>query len=736
MRMAGRLTVIGFSFAALLAGRSLDAAGPRFWRIEGSPAFLEGEIHQLALDSLGRLRLGTVARLLHDPVAPSGWAAVRDREGALFLGTGNSGQLVRFDGKAGATFFDADELGVHALAVAPDGSLFAATSPDGAVYKLDRSGRASPFFDPEEKYIWALTLDAAGRLFVATGGGGRIYRVEADGRAQLLLTSTDTHVLSLALDRTGRLYAGSAPEGIVYRIERDGRASVLHDSAFREIRSLDASEDDVVYAAAVEPRTADAAPRPPAGPPAPSAPAGGATLVPEVTVSESFVVMAQTGAPSAGSAPTPAAPGSPRGAVLRIGAAGDPETIWTSTEDVPYVVLRRGADLLVGTGNKGKLYRLTGDRDWTLLATLPAEQVTALLAGSAEDAYVLTSNPARLYHLDGAPAARGSFISGVKDAESQARWGAIRFEGRKPPGSSVELSARAGSTEQPDATWTDWWNSGPDADPPRRGRFLQIRAVLAAGEGGESPVIEALTAAYLQRNLPPEVTAITLHPPGEAFQKPVSVSGDPEILGLDVVPRGDRTASGAAGAAPPAVSFSRKVFQRGIRTVSWQGTDPNGDSLLYEVQYRAVGDDRWRSLRTELSEPVLAWDTSAVPNGRYVLRISATDAADNPPALALAGSAVSASFEVDNAPPTLSASLGGPGRLQVKALVRDESSVARLEVSVDGGRWEEAHPRDGIADSREEQYEIPLPASPAPRIVMLRATDVLGNLSTVRVDVP
>ncbi len=59
-----------------------------------------------------------------------------------------------------------------------------------------------------------------------------------------------------------------------------------------------------------------------------------------------------------------------------------------------------------------------------------------------------------------------------------------------------------------------------------------------------------------------------------------------------------------------------------------------------------------------------------------------------------------------------------------------------LETSTDAGRWEEVHPRDGIADSLEETFEIPLPAAASGRVVVLRATDLLGNVATARVDVP
>jgi hypothetical protein len=80
---------------------------------------------------------------------------------------------------------------------------------------------------------------------------------------------------------------------------------------------------------------------------------------------------------------------------------------------------------------------------------------------------------------------------------------------------------------------------------------------------------------------------------------------------------------------------------------------------------------------------------------------------------------------------------GSPARVQVT--VRDDSSqVRRAEYSVDGGRWQEVHPRDGINDAVEESYEIVLRdlSGPAPHIVVVRASDLLGNLSTGRVEVP
>jgi hypothetical protein len=237
------------------------------------------------------------------------------------------------------------------------------------------------------------------------------------------------------------------------------------------------------------------------------------------------------------------------------------------------------------------------------------------------------------------------------------------------------------------------------------------------------------------------IRSLTVHPSGEAFQKPISASGEPEILGLDVDPLSERAAAARPPAGtPPAISFSRKLSQRGLRTFSWQADDPNGDTLLFDVHYRSLGEDTWRPLRLGLSEPVFAWDTATVPSGRYLLRVVASDAAANPRALALTGSKETPSFEVDNTPPRIKATPDASVRGLIRVTVQDDASpVRRLELSVDAGPWEDVHPEDGIADATSESYKVEIPKAAdqrGRRLVVLRASDLLGNVATARVDVP
>ena len=146
------------------------------------------------------------------------------------------------------------------------------------------------------------------------------------------------------------------------------------------------------------------------------------------------------------------------------------------------------------------------------------------------------------------------------------------------------------------------------------------------------PVLEGVHTAYLQRNLRPIVHAVTVHPAGEVFQKPLAVTGEIEILGLE--PGQGEARFGPLPARPQMAfnPFGRRLYQRGLQTFTWRAEDANGDALAYDVDYRKVGDSRWRALRKGLEDPVLTWDTATVPNGRYLIRVVASDSPANPDA--------------------------------------------------------------------------------------------------------
>jgi hypothetical protein len=376
-----------------------------------------------------------------------------------------------------------------------------------------------------------------------------------------------------------------------------------------------------------------------------------------------------------------------------------------------------------------------------MVSTLPAEQVTALWSAGSEMA-LATSNPGTVHSMEEVMGHAGTFVSKVKDTETSSLWGRVRWDASLPAGTGVEVQTRSGNTAAPDATWSDWstpyTRAEGEAVKSERARFVQVKAAIQGREGA-SPTLDTIQVAYLQRNLRPQIDSVTVHPPGEYFQKPLSLTGEVEILGFDGSASPERVA--AAGRPPllPATSYSRRLYQKGIQTLSWKADDANGDTLVYEVHYRTVGETRYRLLRKSLTEPVLAWETSTLPNGRYVVKVVASDAPSNPDSLALTGEKESEPFDVDNTPPAVTAILSKDKPARIQAQARDDMSIIRrAEYSVDGGRWQEIHPEDGINDARDETYTLAVADFPAggPHVVVIRVVDLLGNAATARVEVP
>jgi sugar lactone lactonase YvrE len=720
--------------AAIAGGAAIaHAALPTFWTVSTEAEFLRGEVENLSIDSYGRLTLGPTSTPVYESSAPFIWTVVTAPDGAVYAGSGNEGQVYRVDASGkGSVFFDAEELEVHAIAPVAGGGIYVASSPNGKIYKVDAAGKGAVFFDPADRYIWSLAVDRGGNVFAATGDKGLIYKIAPDGKGTVFYDTKATHAMTLAFDRDGRLLAGTESPGRVFRIDSGGKPFVILDSSYNEIRTLRVDSDGNVYAAAVSGRGPGGGTGAPAQAPADSgAPQPVATISAEVTaIAVADVAVSGSSQP----APPPAPRGPATGAIFRIAPDGAWDLVWESREDTPYDIAFEGnGTLLVATGNKGKIYRLSGDPyQPTLVARANAQQVTTILPEREGRMLFATSNPGKLLRLSAARAERGTYISDVRDAQTVAAWGTIKWRAQAPAGTRVEIATRSGNTRTPDETWSDWTDAYANAEGTAisspRARYLQWRAVLV-GARSDSPLLTSVSAAYLPRNMRPRVTSITIHPPGTVFQRPFPT--DPEIAGFD----GELPDRRNAPPTSPGANLGRRTYQKGLLTFVWRAEDDNRDDLTYDVLYRREGETSWKLLKRAVLDPIMVWDTTSVPNGSYLLRVVATDAPSNSPTTALTGAMESASFDIDNAPPqiTITSARREGNRLTLAFEVRDEhSSVQKADYSLDGDRWQTIYPRDGIADSRVEQFELVLEGEAAARGVIVRAADALNNIASAR----
>lgn len=719
---------------AALTTTALRAASPAVWQAASAADFLKGELENLSVDARGRLILAPASTVLHDPGDPFVWSLVEGPDGALYAGTGNDGRVLKVDPSGRpSVMFDADELEIHALAAAPGGGVYAGTSPDGAVYRIDGSGKATRIFDPPDRYIWSLAVNPQGTLFVATGGDtGHVYAVTAAGAASTFYTAKATHVMSLAFDSAARLVVGTESPGRVIQLDAAGKPFVLIDSPHTDIHALRPGPDGVLYAVASSAKAspASASPRSPSGTSTTSTPTAGGTAT--VTVEVTSIAVAS----DAGAAPP--SPGDGSGAIYRIQPDGLWDVLWESHGDVPYdLAVDRDGSLLVATGSRGRLYRLHGSpAEVTLVTRQKAQHLTSLLRTRAGAIVYASANPGRLYRLDTSPAASGTYESEVRDAQSVATWGVIRWRAALSPQGGVVVSTRTGNTKAPDETWSEWSaayaTAAGSAISSPKARYLQWRVALNGT--GDGPALTSIAASYLPRNAKPKVLSVTIHPPGTVFQRPYP-SGDPDLTGYELDPPARRILTAGS---KDAVQLGKKVYEHGLLTLQWRAEDDNGDDLEYDVLYRREGDTAWKPLRQHLAEPVTVWDTASVPDGTYTVRVVASDALSNPGSSALTGTAESAPIDVDNTPPAVL--VGAPRRdgprLLMSVDVRDATSLIRsAEYTIDGQRWLPLYAVDGLADSREERFDIALSDDQIGRTLVVRAVDALNNTGSASVTV-
>ncbi|MBO0861348.1 MAG: hypothetical protein J2P21_23240 [Chloracidobacterium sp.] len=709
---------------------SVSAGGPVFWRVNTRAEIEKGDARGVSIADNGALTLAPALIEVFDTKQAYIWSAAADKAGNIYLGTGHEGRVFKVDpsGK-GTLLYKSPELDVMALAVDGQGNVYAGTAPDGKIYRIAPNGEAKVFFEPKTKYIWSMAFDGQGRLLVGTGDKGVIYRINADGSGAPFVTTSQTNITALQVAPSGAIIAGTDPGGLVLRISPEGRVFTLFDSAQREIRDLTIGRNDEIYALALSESAGSGATNtaPAAATAAPSTPQPASGEDGNVTIMISDLQVVET--PNATQPATSSAGGPSKSAVYRLDVNGASDVIWDSKDAVAFALAADGAGrVLVGTGQKGRIYQASLGEKPALIAQT-SEAQTSRLIRAGEQLFAAASNLGKLFRMSNETAASGSYTSSVRDAQASARWGRLSWVGE----GAIDFQTRSGNTGSPDSTWSDWsaLASGPDAATIKSpsARFIQWRATLKRATNSPSPRLREVTLSYLPRNLAPTINSITVLPVGVSLQTLPQAQPDSgaDQAGLDP------SIFGAMAQVPP-----RRVFQRGAISLQWQAEDKNGDTIEYSIYYRdassASGD--FYPLKTGLRENYYTIDPNALPDGRYIFKIVASDEASNPPGQSLKDEMETEPIDLDNTPPSVTADTPRANGSNVEVLFQatDATSIIRrAEYQIDGGPWKPIFPVDGIADSKHEEFRVAVVlADRKPHVIALRAFDANANVGSAQ----
>ncbi|HEX6083430.1 MAG TPA: hypothetical protein VF266_02830 [Thermoanaerobaculia bacterium] len=702
------------------------AVAPQFWRVQNAEDFLAGELEGFAITSRGELRVAPAMRKVASFTDPFVLSQTVAPNGDRFFGTGNEGKVYRLRGEELKLVFTAPEPEIYAVAFS-NGSLVVGSSPNGKVYRVDpESGRQTTLFDPQQAYIWALEALESGDLAVATGVEGKLFRVSANGEGKILYDSPDTHIRSLAERKDGSLLAGASGKGRIYAIDRSGSAHALFDSSLNEIASLHVDANGTGWAAAVSNVLPSSAPAKSQSKSSTQQQQQGQQGQQQQQQSEQkkegeSVEVSFSFEDSSSSA---AAAQSGSSEVYRIEPDGFVETVRKFEREIVYAVSGgENGGVLLATGPNGRIYDLR-DGELSLLGAVPEKQIVSI-AGNM----ITTTNSGAVYRMESRGAQNPEFRSAAKDVERFSRFGNYRIEGRNLEGNTVAISFRSGNTRTPDATWSAWTSpqtalEGNIAAPAAQ--YIQWK--LTMPKASANAAVDGVSIAFINRNVAPEIDAIAVQDPAVIFITNAYPASPQVVEATNPDEYGIFTSLDAPRDRTPAEQ-GKRMFRRGFRTVSWRASDDNGDQLRYTLSFRLKGSDRWLRLRENMEETQLNFDTSQLPDGRYELRLVATDANDNPDG-ALTDTKEGVEFQVDNGAPRISVARNGSA---VEVKISDElSPIGRVEYSADAEKWIRLTPTDGIADSREETFRLDRGTVDG-KFVIVRAVDSFYNVSTATV---
>lgn len=716
-------------------------------RVTSYAEFAEGQAQGVLISSLGDVRPGYSQNRLALPslTLDSVRALATTADGGVYIGAGGDRPTVlSYRPGAALTSFASLPATTWVTAIQPmsGGRLLVATAQDGRIFRVAPDGKVETVAQLEAEHIWGLARDEArGVTYVATAPG-RLWAIDdrdlavlpvapggdaspprTNTKARKLFESDARQFLALHRGGDGALYVGTADDAVLYRVDPAGGGRAIHDFAGNEVRAI-VEHRGSLYVAVNDMQRGDAASKPTPTKITP-APAGS---VPGVK------------APSPPGAPTSPSPTDKKGkgALYRIEPSGRIEQLHAIVDGFfnALSVDESGTVYAAAStpGGRGRLYGVTPDRvvftalevkESDLLNVVPTPAVLDKTGGLL----VGTGNAGAFYVVRTQPPADAQYLSKAFAAPAPSSWGRLRYlaEGR------VRIETRSGNLAKPDASWSPWQplldvttqnSTGEQVGriASAAARYLQVRAALP-----ERSVLRDFSFFHQPLNQRPRITEVTVGEDGSGR-----------------IARGVRPTSPLRPRSP-------------LVKIRWKTENPDEDDLNYRLYVRpakpiatspggppaaakaAPGGDEIEWLRLggpeALSRTDLEWNTEALADGLYELKVVVSDERSNPPELALTHEYITPPFAIDNRRPEIRDLSWNAATLTLSGRASDTTSpLADISYAIDGGEVLPIAVKDGVLDDLSEEFSVQPPRlSPGSHTLVVRVSDGADNVASAQI---
>jgi hypothetical protein len=525
--------------------------------------------------------------------------------------------------------------------------------------------------------VWDLVEGENGFLYAATGPLGQVYRINlATGAFEVWAQLKDTNVRTLCWSK-GRLLAGGGDSGNLYQIRGKDKVETLHHFDEESVQRIVEYKDSLVVAVNKLRVPADE-----------KAEDGYKKYFKKLTdLPQGFGIDEKMPAPPDQMRSTTSNYAS--GAVYLIGKEYRIDRLaMLKNEHIMDAKVDGDGRIYLATGPSGRVYMVRANPDerelWTVQELEYINATAILMKDGSPRVFLASGHEAVAFMRNEKHGRSGSFKTKPYSPGRPARWGALSWRG-----SGVKVYTRNGHTPKPDNTWTKWIErtSGVAPESSKATSFAQIRIDMT-GKGE----FYGFSWRFAEKNQRPEIKTLTI--------------GDREL---------------AKGGAQ--------------RQITWEAGDPNSDKLEYRIAIKEESASMWQNVSGQLplTELKFSLPVAQLPDGRYHLRLTASDAPSNFEA-PLITSRTSQLFVINNGRPEILDMTFDPASGGLTAKVTDKLSViSELAIAVDGGEWRSISPVDGILDEKNEAVRIPLSGiATGQHTISIKAVNEAGGETVVQ----
>lgn len=556
------------------------------------------------------------------------------------------------------------------------GNIYAATAPYARIIKYDKLGNEIWSKNVDDTYIWDMKFDNNGNLYAAAGGNNaRVLKISSNGNITEILKTEEQHAMSLYFDsKNNKLYIGTAGRGLVLSVDlstnlENPSYKTVYDTAQNEVYAITMDNIGNLYFGT--------ATREPSYLILPSIIDGGKSADDSVKEFRNSLYKADT-----------------NGTVQRLFFLNQ-TLVFALSSDIDnniYFITGDNADIYKINGNDGLLSYIGGLENKTL----------STFSATKDGLYFAISKTGEIYKMQNGNPSEGSFISDTLDLKLLSKLGSLKAMTTIPEGSDISFEVRTGNVARVDNTWSDFTKVSEDGkiNVPD-GRFLQFRITMKNSNANEKsvPVLSSMDFTYIENNLPPDVLNGGL----TTYYKQQNDSSE---------------------------TTKSPQLEENETMIYWKGSDPNGDKLIYDLEYKLKGEKNYRKLANNLETPYFRFKSYLMPSGIYDFRITASDRFDNPIDLSKTKTLEVLNIKYDNDSPEIfdfAVKTEGNKRIITFRAEDKLSFLKTVRYSTITEEWHYILPDDKVLDSMSENFTIIIEDEEAGSIT-IEVLDTEGNI--------